>query len=167
MGLMVPRVIVVHWTANESVKGTYNTFSQPFLRGRSIYNPEGVSMLVHIILWIEMVWCTIFTENRIARHCIGLNHLSIGIENVGGTKKERFNRSTINFANIDLIVYLASKNVTGTSYRTFGISKKWNTILILTKNFPNYRTTKIDPGNIFMSQLRSSEQIQNIPLNQP
>ena len=30
-GLMIPRIIVVHWTANYSVKGTYNLFSNAYL----------------------------------------------------------------------------------------------------------------------------------------
>ena len=166
MGLMVPRVIVVHWTANESVKGTYYTFANAYLNGRTHLQPHGrLNVGAHYIVARDGTIYQILPENRIARHCIGLNHLSIGIENVGGVNGEDLTTEQLN-ANIQLIQYLVSKYPITHLIGHLEYQKMEHHSYFDEKN-PDYRTKKIDPGNRFMLELRSSEEIQKLPINQP
>jgi N-acetyl-anhydromuramyl-L-alanine amidase AmpD len=164
-GLMIPRVIVVHWTANYSAKSTYNLFSGAYLRGRKNLQPHGrVNVSAHYIVDRDGSIYQILPENRIARHCIGLNHVSIGIENVGGLKGEDLTEEQLE-ANIHLIERLSSKYPI-THLIGHLEYKKMERHPYFDEKFPDYRTTKIDPGKVFMGQLRQSSQIQALHLNQ-
>jgi beta-N-acetylhexosaminidase len=96
-------------------------------------------------------------DNWMARHVIGLNYSSIGVENVGGeaNKKEDLTQAQLQ-ANIALVNYLKAKyptikNVIGHyEYRDFE-----NTPLWLEKD-DGYRTKKSDPGEKFMRDVRNS-----------
>jgi len=165
-GLMIPRVIVVHWTANYSVKGTYNLFSHAYLRGRTNLQPHGrVNVSAHYIVDRDGSIIQILPENRVARHCIGLNHLSIGIENVGGLKGEDLTEEQLH-ANIFLIEKLSRKYPITHLLGHFEY-QQMEEHPYFDEKFPDYRTIKIDPGKKFMEQLRASEEIQKIPVNAP
>jgi N-acetyl-anhydromuramyl-L-alanine amidase AmpD len=165
-GLMIPRVIVVHWTANYSVKGTYNLFSNAYLRGRTNLQPHGrVNVSAHYIVDRDGSIVQILPENRVARHCIGLNHLSIGIENIGGLKGEDLTEEQLQ-ANIFLIEKLSTKYPITHLIGHFEY-QQMESHPYFDEKFSDYRTVKIDPGRRFMEQLRVSEEIQKIPVNQP
>ena len=165
-GLMVPRVIVVHWTANYSVTGTYNLFSNAYLRGRKNLQPYGrVNVSAHYIVDRDGSITQILPENRVARHCIGLNHLSIGIENIGGLKGEDLTEEQLH-ANIFLIQKVSTKYPITQLIGHFEY-QQMEEHPYFDEKFPDYRTVKIDPGKIFMDQLRASEEIQRLFLNQP
>ena len=165
-GLMIPRVIVVHWTANYSVKGTYNLFSNAYLRGRTNLQPHGrVNVSAHYIVDRDGSIIQILPENRIARHCIGLNHLSIGIENIGGLKGEDLTDEQLR-SNIFLIERL-SINYPITHLIGHFEYQQMEEHPYFDEKFSDYRTIKIDPGRRFMEKLRASEEIQEIPINQP
>ncbi|MFT4977691.1 MAG: N-acetylmuramoyl-L-alanine amidase, partial [Myxococcota bacterium] len=81
---MVPRVIVLHWTAGGSAEGAWNTFSPERLPGRPELQAAGaVNVSAHFIVGRNGVAWRLMPETRVARHVIGLNHLAIGVENVG------------------------------------------------------------------------------------
>ena len=90
---------------------------------------------------------------RIARHCIGLNHIAIGIENVGDGTKYPITAEQVK-ANVNLIKALANKypitHLIGhhehNAMETHPYFQELN---------PKYRTTKIDPGNEIMTQIRA------------
>lgn len=165
-GLMIPRVIVVHWTANYSVKGTYNLFSNAYLKGRTNLQPHGrVNVSAHYIVDRDGSIIQILPENRVARHCIGLNHLSLGIENIGGLKGEDLTEEQLQ-ANIFLIEKLSSKYPITHLLGHFEY-QQMEEHPYFDEKFPDYRTIKIDPGKKFMEQLRASEEIQKLPVNAP
>jgi len=91
-----------------------------------------------------------------ARHVIGLNYSSIGVENVGGeaNTKEDLTPAQVQ-ANIRLVNYLKEKypsiqNVIGHyEYREFENSPLWLEI------DTSYRTKKADPGLAFMQKVRN------------
>lgn len=93
-------------------------------------------------------------ETYMARHVIGLNLSSIGIENVGGNKKELTLEQSK--ANIELVKYLKEKYKTieyligHYEYQNFEKHP-----LFLEKN-ANYRTIKHDPSVEFMQNLRDN-----------
>ena len=95
-------------------------------------------------------------ETWMARHVIGLNHVAIGVENVGGAKKP-LTKAQLK-SNIWLVEYLKTKYETieyligHYEYKTFENSNLW-----LEKD-ENYRTNKIDPGVNFMKKVRKATQ---------
>ena len=88
-----------------------------------------------------------------ARHVIGLNYSSIGIENVGGAGYKEDLKSEQLSANIFIVNYLKKKFdsieyiVGHHEYRCFENSSLW-----LEKD-SGYRTEKFDPGASFMRDL--------------
>ncbi|MGH7482008.1 MAG: N-acetylmuramoyl-L-alanine amidase, partial [Longimicrobiales bacterium] len=89
-----------------------------------------------------------------ARHVIGLNHVAIGVENVGGEDGvDNLTDAQIE-ANIRLVRYLAARYPTieyligHSEYRAFEDHPLWREL------DADYRTTKIDPGQRFMDAVR-------------
>ena len=164
---MNPMVIVVHWTANNSVEATKRIFRSAVLNGRPALRPYGdVNVSSHFIVGRDGTIIQILPTDRISRHCIGLNHISIGIENIGGTNgKEDLTPEQLS-ANIELIEYLASIHsithmIGHYEYQMMESHPYFD------EKFPTYRTIKVDPGEQFMQALRDSETIQALHLNEP
>ena len=92
-------------------------------------------------------------ENYMARHVIGLNHSSIGIENVGGNDTLPLTDMQVE-ANIKLVKYLKNKFPTidyligHYEYTNFEGHELWLEV------DDNYRTEKVDPGEKFMNSVR-------------
>ncbi|HSP13049.1 MAG TPA: peptidoglycan recognition family protein, partial [Salegentibacter sp.] len=89
-----------------------------------------------------------------ARHVIGLNHVAIGIENVGGTEETPLTRAQID-ANIWLVNYLANKYdidylIGHYEYTNFENHPLWR------EKDSAYRTQKTDPGEDFMKAVRNA-----------
>jgi beta-N-acetylhexosaminidase len=93
-----------------------------------------------------------------ARHTIGLNYNSIGIENIGGADDIDNLTDAQLEANIKLIKYLSKmlpsiKYLIGhLEYQTFENTPLWKEL------DNNYRTKKVDPGMRFINAIR-----ENIP----
>ena len=105
----------------------------------------------------------LLSTQRIARHCIGLNHLSIGIENVGGGKKYPLTKAQVE-SNIALVrmlaeVYPITHVIGHYEYRQFETHAYFDEADV------TYRTIKSDPGESFMSAVRKG--IEDLPLNGP
>ena len=152
---MTPKVIVIHWTGGSSAKSTWNYFSRPSLRGRKNLKKAGaLNVSAHFLVARNGTIYQLLDDNRIARHCIGLNHLSIGIENVGNGDKYKLTTKQLK-ANARLITYLANKHpithvIGHKEYR------KLEDHPYFSENDPNYRTAKSDPGDRFMKDLRKA-----------
>ena len=92
-------------------------------------------------------------DNIMARHVIGLNYSSIGIENVGGIEGYPLTNEQL-ISNVKLVKYLKSKYpkidylIGHFEYTNFENHELW-----LEKD-SLYRTIKIDPGIEFMNKLR-------------
>lgn len=151
-GLMQPRVVVLHWTGSTSARSTWNTFASATLSGRKALQGAGaLNVSSHFLVDREGNVQQLLPENRIARHCIGLNHISIGIENVG-TDSAPLTTAQLQ-ANLDLIESLNDRHdlthvIGHFEYRAFE-----NHPYFAEKN-PNYRTIKRDPGTKFMVAVR-------------
>ena len=92
-------------------------------------------------------------ETRVARHCIGLNHLSIGIENVGGGAKYPLTAAQVS-ANAELVRMLNAKHdithlIGHHEYRQMESHPYFS------EKDPKYRTVKPDPGADFMRKVRA------------
>ena len=155
---IVPKIIVLHWTAGRTFAGDYNTFVPATLQGS---RPElaKVSQLNVGIQFLVDRDGTIYRlqpETWMARHVIGLNYNAIGVENVGGARDVADLTTAQLQANIELVRYLARKYSTihyligHMEYRDFEGHPLW------LERDSTYRTGKSDPGIDFMNGVRAA-----------
>lgn len=92
-------------------------------------------------------------ETRMARHCIGLNYDSIGIENVGGGKAAPLTDQQVR-ANAALVRYLVRKHPTIRYLLGHMEWRRFEKAPFFRELDPTYRNAKADPGWRFMRALR-------------
>lgn len=156
-----PKVVVLHWTAGPTPESAVATFSPAELGGR----PElggGVNVGAHFLVHQDGLVEQLLPETAMARHVIGLNHVAIGIENVGGPELPLTEAQAQ--ANAALIRLLTQRfpitHVIGhMEYQAFEGHPYW------AEKDPNYRTQKPDPGADFMAQVRAK--IEDLALEGP
>lgn len=153
---ITPKIILLHYTAIDNFDDSYARFvSETLPTDRpDIANASALNVSAHFMVDRNGTIYRLMDETTMARHVIGLNYSTIGIENVGGENFiDNLTPAQIQ-ANIALINYLVEKHPTLTylaghhEYRCFEGHPLW-----LEKN-DNYRTLKHDPGEPFMGQLR-------------
>jgi len=152
---IVPKMVVIHWTAVPSLEGSFNTFNGvqlPFYR-KDIRKASELNVSIHFLVDRNGLIYRLMPETWMARHIIGLNYCSIGIENVGDGTKWPLTDAQLR-ADENLIRYLVEKYpsieylIGHHEYGKFKESHLW-----LEKD-PNYFTIKSDPGDVYMKQLR-------------
>ncbi|NEW61228.1 N-acetylmuramoyl-L-alanine amidase [Sulfurovum sp. bin170] len=154
---MTPRIIVLHWTAIMTLDKSFKFLNPQKLRGRKdIVKASPLNVSAHFLIDRDGTIYRLMPDNWMARHVIGLNYSSIGVENVGGegNKKDDLTPAQLE-ANIKLVRYLKEKYPTIThlighhEYRELEGTELW---LELDKG---YRTKKSDPGDRFMYAVRN------------
>ncbi|WP_350291936.1 peptidoglycan recognition family protein [uncultured Croceitalea sp.] len=153
---IIPKIIVLHWTAIPTFKGSYDAFYNSTLPSwrPDIENVSGLNVSTHFLVDKDGSIYSLMPENYMGRHVIGLNHCAIGIENVGGTKGSPLTAKQLK-ANIQLVKYLARKYnidflIGHYEYTNFEEHPLW---LEVDKG---YRTAKMDPGKDFMIKVRKA-----------
>ncbi len=150
---MAPRVVVIHWTAVGTLNGSFNAFAPVRIRSsRSISDAGAVNVSVQFLVDRDGTIYRLMDETRMGRHTIGLNHISIGIENVGGGSKLPLTEEQAS-ANAELIRYLAGRHsithlIGHHEYRQMEGHPYFKEL------DPKYRTVKSDPGDAFMARVR-------------
>lgn len=153
---ITPEIIVIHHTATDDLKESYDRFKpELLLQDRKYISKAGsLNVSTHFLVDFDGTIYSMMPETYMARHVIGLNLSSIGIENVGGNKKALTKEQLE--ANIKLVEYLKEK------YKTikylighYEYTNAENHPLFLEKD-KNYRTIKHDPDMNFMESLRSN-----------
>ncbi len=154
-----PKIIVLHWTAEMNFDKSFKRLQpQKLLSDRKdIAKASALNVSAQFLVDRDGTIYRLMPENWMARHVIGLNYYSIGVENVGGkgNKKDDLTPAQLK-SNIALVRYLKEKYPTITylighhEYRQMEGTKLW---LELDKG---YRTKKSDPGDKFMSEVRES-----------
>jgi N-acetyl-anhydromuramyl-L-alanine amidase AmpD len=154
---MVPRIIVLHWTAIDDFEASFNAFDRETLPGRrsDIKSAGQVNVSVQFLVDREGRVHRLMPETRVARHVIGLNYSAVGVENVGGAGGvDNLTDAQIE-ANVALVRYLAEKYSTieyligHHEYQLMEGHPLWR------EQDPDYRTQKVDPGARFMRAVRS------------
>jgi len=152
-----PQMVVLHWTAIETLEGTFNTFDRETLSGRPDISGAGdVNVSIQFVVDQDGTIYRLQPETWMARHVIGLNHVAIGVENVGtgSSDSDTLTDEQIH-ANIHLIRYLVAKYPTieyvigHHEYQRFAGHRLWGEL------DDSYRTSKIDPGDRFMAAVRA------------
>jgi len=155
---IVPKIIVIHYTGIDDYNKSLNRFISPVLpddRG-DISKASALNVSTHFMVERDGTIHQLMPINYMARHVIGLNYNSIGIENVGGENHAQNLSVEQLISNIRLINYLKKRfesieYVIGHyEYRCFEGSGLW------LERDDGYRTKKQDPGKIFMRDIRAN-----------
>jgi len=153
---IVPRVIVLHWTAIDGFEDSFQAFNPETLRGSrpDLGSAEQVNVSIQFLVDRDGTVYRLMPETWMARHVIGLNYSAVGVENVGGGDSLDNMTDEQITANIELVRYLAARYPTieyligHSEYRNFEAHPLW---LELDES---YRTEKVDPGDRFMTAVR-------------
>lgn len=155
---IVPRIVVLHWTAIDGFEESFAAFDPEKLGGSrpGLVAAGDVNVSIQFLVGRDGTVYRLMPETWMARHCIGLNYSAIGVENVGGGGGiDNLTDAQIE-ANIRLVRYLVGKYPTiqyligHMEYLEFEGDPLWLEI------DPSYRTEKIDPGDRFMSAVRAA-----------
>lgn len=147
-----PKMVVVHWTAVPSIEVTFDVFNPSTLGGRAdLTGASNLNVSSQFLIDRDGTVFRLLPDTTFARHVIGLNYLAIGIENIGSDDMS-LTKAQLE-ANEKLIRYLKRKYpieyvIGHHEYQNFQGTDLWK------EADPNYRTTKTDPGDKFMNQLR-------------
>lgn len=154
---IVPKIILIHHTAIDDFKDSLSRFADEVLPSRRSDISSGApsaNVSAHFMVERDGTIHQLMPLDFMARHVIGLNYNSIGIENVGGeNSKDNLTDAQLK-ANIFLVDYLKSKfntieyMVAHYEYRCFEGHELWLEV------DDGYRTKKDDPSQRFMRELR-------------
>jgi beta-N-acetylhexosaminidase len=165
---ITPKIIVLHWTAEMSFEKSFNRLKpQKLLTDRKdIANASLLNVSAQFMVARDGTIYRLMPETYMARHVIGLNYNSIGVENVGGKNNKSDDLTPAQLeANIKLVRYLKAKYPTieyligHHEYREMEKTKLW------LERDKGYRTTKKDPGARFMRDVRKN--VQDLHLKTP
>jgi N-acetylmuramoyl-L-alanine amidase len=152
---IVPRIIVIHWTASSTLKSAFSTFDRerlPLWR-YEIRRGGAVNVSSHFAVDRDGTIYRLMPETWMARHTIGLNRIAIGIENVGGPKLPLTAQQVA--ADAVLVRDLVARHRTiryligHHEYLRFRGTPLWQ------ERDSSYETGKQDPGDRFMEDLRA------------
>lgn len=153
MPTIVPKMIVLHYTAGGTVESNHQYFNKTHLESarNTLKKQSTLNVSSQYIVDRDGTIYQLMEPNMFARHTIGLNYCAIGIENIGSKKQPLTEKQVA--ANAHLIRYLTQKYkieylIGHSEYGVFRNSKLWK------ESDPKYFTGKEDPGKDFMSKVR-------------
>ncbi len=152
---IAPRMIVLHYTGGSSWKATWRYFDRTRLeRGREKLRRGGeVNVSAHFLVDRDGTIYQLLPETTMARHCIGLNHVAIGIENVGDGARWPLTAAQVD-ADAALIRHLASRHPI-THLIGHSESNAMRRHPYWRERDAAYRNSKSDPGGGFLKKVRA------------
>lgn len=150
---ITPKMIVLHWTHIPTLQQSFDAFYESKLPSRpDIATASNLNVSSQFLVDLDGAIYRLMPETTMARHVIGLNHVAIGVENVGGTTDVPLTKAQIK-SNIWLVNYLSKKYpidylIGHFEYTNFEGHELW-----LEKD-DGYRTEKVDPGEDFMKAVK-------------
>jgi len=162
---ITPKIIVLHWTADMSFSKSYDRLKPQKLYSdrKDIVKASALNVSSQFLVKRDGTIYRLMPETYMARHVIGLNYNSIGVENIGNLK-QGLTKAQVK-ANIALVKYLKAKYpsisylIGHHEYRQMEKTALW-----LEKD-KGYRTVKDDPGREFMSIIR--RKVKQLKLKRP
>lgn len=149
-----PRVIVLHYTGGGSARATRAYFDRVKIEAarEQLARAGAVNVSAHFLVDRDGTIYRLQPETRFARHCIGLNHIAIGIENVGDGKRYPLTDAQVD-ANAALVRYLAARFPI-THLLGHHEVMEFRDHPYFVERDPKYRNRKGDPGPAFMARVR-------------
>ncbi|MDD5405690.1 MAG: peptidoglycan recognition family protein [Sulfurovaceae bacterium] len=163
-----PKIIVLHWTAEPDFAKSFGRLKPEILLSdrTDIKKGGALNVSAHFLVDKDGTIYRLMPDNHMARHIIGLNYFSIGIENVGGANNTNQDLTPAQVeSNIYLVRYLKAKYpdiellMGHYEYDRMKKTKYW-----LEKD-DSYFTQKNDPGDIFMKAVR--DRVKDLHLKEP
>jgi N-acetyl-anhydromuramyl-L-alanine amidase AmpD len=152
---ILPRVIVLHYTDGGSAKATRAYFDQRNIEAAraQLATAGAVNVSSHFVVDRDGTIYRLQPETRFARHCIGLDHISIGIENVGDEARWPLTDAQV-AADVALVRDLAHRFPITHLLGHFEVMKFRDHPYYVERD-PSYRNDKPDPGARFMALVRA------------
>jgi N-acetyl-anhydromuramyl-L-alanine amidase AmpD len=158
---IVPKMIVLHWTAIPTLEESFNVMNPAVLPGAraDIATASALNVASHFLVDRDGTIYRQLPDTAFGRHVIGLNYCAIGVENVG-SGRDGLTPAQVK-SNEELIRYLKKKYdieyvIGHYEYKLFRNHPLWK------ETDPNYLTSKSDPGEPFMKEIR--ERIKDLGL---
>ena len=149
-----PHVIVLHYTDGDSAAATRAYFDNVRIEAgrKALARAGAVNVSSHFLVDRDGTIYRLQPETRFARHCIGLNHIAIGIENVGDGDKHPLTDAQVT-ADAALVRDLAARYPITHLFGHYEVMKLRGTPLYVERD-PGYHNEKPDPGARFMAAVR-------------
>ena len=164
--LTAPKIIVLHWTETKNLAAAFKSFNLPKIDHHNRPQLQGdLNVSAHFVVDRAGTIYQLMPDNWMAKHVIGLNYHSIGIENVGGVENK---------------ADLTHQQAESDAYLVCYLRKKYSSIqyLIGHKNYlnfkgtslwlemdSNYYTKKADPDDAFVNLVRQLSNFYGIEPN--
>src|SRR3569832_1974771 len=151
---ITPRVIVLHYTDGTSAKATRAYFAQPRIEAarKELARHGAVNVSAHFLVDRDGTIYRLQPETRYARHCIGLNHVAIGIENVGDGDAHQLTDAQVE-ADAALVRDLAARFAITHLLGHYEVMK-FRADPLFVELDRGYHNDKPAPGARFMAQVR-------------
>jgi len=156
---IIPKIIVLHWTADMSFDKSFNRLKPQklFTDRKDIAKASLLNVSSQFLVARDGTIYRLMPENWMARHVIGLNYSSIGVENIGGKGNKVDDLTPAQRkSNIALIKYLKAKYPSITYLIGHHEYKQMESTSLWLERDKGYRTVKSDPGAKFMSEMRDA-----------
>jgi len=150
-----PTVIVLHYTDGGSAKSTRAYFDTPTIEASraELARAGKVNVSAHFVVDRDGTIYQLQPVTRFARHCIGLNHVAIGIENAGNESTFPLTAAQVD-ADAALIRELARTHKITRLLGHYEVMGFRTNPLYLERD-PTYKNDKPDPGKAFMAKVRA------------
>ena len=162
---ITPKIILLHWTAEMDFDKSFKRLQPERLLSdrKDIVKASALNVSSQFMVARDGTIYRLMPENWMARHVIGLNYSSIGIENIGG-KGNKIDDLTPEQrqANIDLVLYLKAKYPSIEYLVGHHEYKQMESTSLWLEKDKGYRTVKSDPGEKFMSDIRNGVKCLNL-----
>jgi N-acetyl-anhydromuramyl-L-alanine amidase AmpD len=154
-----PRIIVLHYTGGGSAKSTKAYFDNLTIEParKQLYAAGKVNVSAHFLVDRDGTIYRLMPETRYARHCIGLNHNAIGIENVGDDDKFPLTDAQV-AADIALVRDLTVRYPAITHLLGHFEVMSFTDDPLFVEIDPLFRNDKPDPGAAFLAKVRAGLQ---------
>jgi len=152
---IAPRVIVLHYTSGSSATATRAYFDNVRIEAArtELARAGAVNVSAHFVVDRDGTIYRLQPETRFARHCIGLNHIAIGIENVGDETTLPLTDAQV-AADAALVRDLAGRFPI-THLLGHHEVMKFRDHPYYRERDPHYTNDKPDPGARFMARVRA------------
>lgn len=162
---ITPKIIMLHWTAEMDFDKSFKRLQPEKLLSdrKDIMKASALNVSSQFMVARDGTIYRLMPEDWMARHVIGLNYSSIGVENIGG-KRNKIDDLTAaqRQANIDLVLYLKAKYPSIEYLVGHHEYKQMESTSLWLEKDKGYRTVKSDPGEKFMSDIREGVKCLNL-----
>ncbi len=153
---ITPQIIVLHWIETNDLHEAFNILKPETIQyGGIVANAGNLNVSAHFLVDRDGTVYRLMPETWMARHVIGLNYYSIGVENVGGAGgRDNMTPQQVE-ADARLVRYLVKKYPT-IKYLIghYEYTRMEHTPYWLERD-STYRTVKTDPSKAFMQAVRA------------